>query len=92
MGVHVTANGNYKLETSGRSVSAVRCYGTFGGGSLVLGFKDCIDGTITAYAENNTAKTAAGEWRIEHGLGQEVYVMVTGATTPSIWLEAFKVD
>lgn len=82
----ITADGNHKLKTKG-AVSSIKAYGTFGGGSLTLGFKDSVDGTIRAYAENNTAKTAAGEWEISHGTGVDVYVICSGATTPSITVD-----
>lgn len=78
----ITADGNHEVKTFGYK-TIIKASGTFGGGSLTLGYKDQT-GAVVAYGDNNTAKTAAGEWIIEHGGGVPQYIICTGATSPSI--------
>ena len=77
----ITANGNTPLTNNGCTGNGliIKVWGTFASASLTLGFKTPA-GTVQAYSTDNTAKTAAGEWTLTCGHGEEPYIITASAT------------
>lgn len=90
----ITANGNTPLTNGGVKGNGllIKVWGTFASASLTLGFK-APDGTIQPYAVDNTAKTAATEWTLTCGHGEEPYIITASATgSTSINWEARSIE
>jgi hypothetical protein len=77
----VTANGTYNLGQTPSSSYAYKVDGTFGGGTVDVGY--ISNGAFVKYTDI-TSLTAAGQGILTAGLQSYVAFRVTGATSPVI--------
>lgn len=83
--IKITGNGEVFLYTTRSNSTTLNINGTFGGGTLTLGYESDA-GSFTPYTEDATL-TAAGEKVIDSGPGVKLMVSMAGATTPVVNVE-----
>ena len=81
----VTANGTYDLGKSPTSSYSYKIDGTFGSGSVEVGYIS-RSGSFVAYTDI-TALTAAGQGVVDCGNGSSVAFKLSGATAPTLYLQ-----
>ena len=81
----ITADGETSLYTTRDNVVTLNINGTFGGGTLTIGYENDA-GDFTAYT-NDAVLTAPGEKVIDAGHGVKLMVKMTGSTTPAVNVE-----